>query len=130
MFDYNRPSNIYVSSCLMFAETVIFWTLDLAVIDHIARDRTSFMEFCRILNGSRCIYMENNAFTVVLRIGTCKLELWRGCTLYLYDVFYASKVQRNLVSVFVLLELGFCIVFDNGCLKIFLDNIYYGSGYL
>ena len=30
----------------------------------------------------------------------------------------------------VLLELGFRIVFDNSCVKIFLDNVYYGSGYL
>ena len=30
----------------------------------------------------------------------------------------------------VLLELGFSIMFENGCVKILLDNIYYGSGYL
>ena len=30
----------------------------------------------------------------------------------------------------VLLELGFCIILDSGCVKIFLNNVYYGSGYL
>ena len=30
----------------------------------------------------------------------------------------------------VLLELGFSIIFKNGCVKILLDNVYYGSGYL
>ena len=30
----------------------------------------------------------------------------------------------------VLLELGFSIIFENGCVKILLDNIYYSSGYL
>ena len=29
-----------------------------------------------------------------------------------------------------MLVFGFRIVFDKGCVKIFLDNIYYGSGYL
>ena len=70
--------------------------------------------------------MGNNVSVVVLGIGTCKLKLREGHTFYLY----ASKVRRNLVSVFVLLELGFRIVFDNGCVKIFLDNVYHGSRYL
>ena len=30
----------------------------------------------------------------------------------------------------VLLEHGFRIVFDSGCVKVVLDNIYYDSGYL
>ena len=30
----------------------------------------------------------------------------------------------------VLLELGFSIMFENGYVKILLDNVYYGSGYL
>ena len=38
--------------------------------------------------------------------------------------------SRNLVSMLVLLELGFSIMFENGCVKILLDNVYYGSGYL
>ena len=69
MFNHNSPSNIYVSSCLMLAETVPFWTVDSTATDHVARDRTSFMEFHRISKGSRCIYMGNNASAVVLGIG-------------------------------------------------------------
>ena len=30
----------------------------------------------------------------------------------------------------VLLELGFSIMFENSCVKILLDNVYYSSGYL
>ena len=30
----------------------------------------------------------------------------------------------------ILLELGFSILFENGCVKILLENVYYGSGYL
>ena len=74
--------------------------------------------------------MGNNAFAAVLGISTCKLELRGGRTLYLHDVLYAPEVQRNLVSVLVLLKLGFSIMFENGCVKILLDNVYYGSGYL
>ena len=93
MFNHNSPSNIYVSSCLMLAETVFFFTVDSAAIDHVVRDRTSFVEFYRIPKGNRCIYMGNNASAGVLGIGTCKLELWGGRTLYLHDVLYALEVQ-------------------------------------
>ena len=74
--------------------------------------------------------MGNNAFVAVLGIGTCKLELRGGRTLYLYDVLYALEVRQNLVSVLVLLELSFSIMFENGCIKILLDKVYYGFGYL
>ena len=114
----------------MLAETVPFWTVDSAAIDHVARDRTTYVEFRRIPKGSRSIYMGNNASTYMLGIGTCKLELRGGRTLYLRDVLYAPKVRRNLVSVLVLLELGFQLIFNKGCVKVFLDNIYYGSGYV
>ena len=66
----------------------------------------------------------------MLRISTYKLELQGDHTFYLHDVLYAPEVRQNLVSILVLLELGFCIMFDNGCVKVFLDNIYYGSRYL
>ena len=71
--------------------------------------------------------MGNNVFVAVLGIDTCKLELHGGRTLYLYNVLYAPKVRRNLFYVLVLLELSFRIIFVNGCVKVFLDNVYYGS---
>jgi hypothetical protein len=74
--------------------------------------------------------MGNNASVAVLGIGTCKLDLRGGCTLYLHDVLYALKVQRNLVSVLALLQLGFNLAFVGCCVKIHLDNVFYGSGFV
>ena len=45
-------------------------------------------------------------------------------------MYFMLEVRRNLVSVLILLELGLSIMFENGCVKILLDNVYYGSGYL
>ena len=70
--------------------------------------------------------MGNNASAAMLGIGTCKLELREGRTLYLHDVLYAPEGRRNLVSVLVLRELVFSIMFENGYVKILLDNVYYG----
>ena len=92
LFAQTLPSNLYVSSRLMLAETVPFWTVDSAATNHVARDRTTYVEFRRIPKGNRSIYMGNNASTDVLGIGTCKLELRGGRTLYLHDVLYAPKV--------------------------------------
>ena len=67
--------------------------------------------------------MGNNTSTDVLRIGTCKLVMWKGHTLYIHDVLYALEVQPNLVSVIVLLQLGFKIVFEKDYVNVLLDNI-------
>ena len=116
----------FFSSCLMLTVTLPYWTVDSTATDHIARDCNAYVDFRRILMGSRSIYMGNNKSVDVLGIGTCKLLMWKGRTLYLHDVLYASKVSWNLVSVVVLVKLGFKIVFEQDCVKVLLDNIVYG----
>jgi len=108
----------------MLAESVSLWTVDSGAINHIAMDRTTFVEFHQILKGSKYIYMGNNAFAAVLRIGTCKLDLQGSYTLYLYDVLYALEVRWNLMFVLALLQLDFNIVYVGCCVKIYLDNIF------
>jgi polysaccharide pyruvyl transferase WcaK-like protein len=66
----------------------------------------------------------------VPRIGTCKLNLWDGRILHLHDVLYTLEVRWNLVSIHALLQLGFNIAFVVCCVKIYLDNIFYGSGFV
>jgi hypothetical protein len=102
MFNHNHPSNLYIRSCLVVVESFSFCTINLGAIDHITKDRTTFMEFYWILNGSRCIYIGNNAFAAVLGIGTCKLDLQGGHTLYLHDV-YTPEVWWNIMYVLALL---------------------------
>ena len=53
-----------------------------------------------------------------------------GRTLYLHDVLYAPEVRQNFVSVVVLVKLGFKIVFEQDYVKVLLDNIVYGFGFL
>ena len=55
--------------------------------------------------------MGNGASVEVLGIGTYKLDLRDGRTLLLHDVLYAPEIQRNLLSLLVLLRLGFRFVF-------------------
>ena len=74
--------------------------------------------------------MGNNTSADMLGIDTCKLIMWKGRTLYLHDVLYMSEVRRNFVSVVVLVKLGFKIVFEQDCVKVILDNVVYGYGFL
>ena len=66
----------------------------------------------------------------MLGIGTCKLIMRKGHTLYLHDMFYAPEVRQNLVSVLILVKLGFKIVFEQDCVKVLLGNVVYGYGFL
>ena len=129
-YDQIHFYDVFVSSCLMLTETIPFWTLDSTTTDHIARDRNAYVDFCRILKGSRSIYMGNNTLAYVLGISTCKLIMRKGRTLYLHDVPYVPEVRRNLVYVVVLVKLGFKIVFEQDCVKVLSDNVVYGYGIL
>ena len=85
-------------------------------------DHNAYMDFRRIPNGSRSVYMGNNTSANVLGIETCKLIMRMGRTLYLYDVLYAPKVHRNIFPVVVLVKLGFKIIFEQDCVKVLLDK--------
>ena len=130
LYDQTCYSNAYVNSCLMLAETVPYWTTNSTTIDHIARDRNAFVDFLRIPKGSKTIYLGNNTSSDVLGIGTCKLVMRKGRTLYLHDVLYALEVRRNLIFVVVLLQLDFEIVFEKDCVNVLLDNVCYMFGFM
>ena len=93
IYDQIHFHNAFVSSCLMLTETVPYWTVDSEATDHIAQDCNAYVDFRRIRKGSRSIYMGNNTLADVLGIDTCKLLMWKGRTLYLHDVLYASEVR-------------------------------------
>ena len=66
----------------------------------------------------------------MLGIGTCKLIMRKGRTLYLHDVLYAPEIRWDLVSLVVLVKLGFKIAFEQECVKVLLDNVVYRYGFL
>ena len=130
IYDQIHFHNAFSSSFLMLTGTVPYWTIDSTATYHIEWDHNVNVDFRQILKGSRSIYMGNNTSADMLGIGTCKVLMRKGRTLYLYDVLYAPKVRRKLVSVVVLVKLGFKIVLEQDCVKVLLDNIVYGYGFL
>ena len=130
IYDQIHFNNAFVSSCLMLIETIPYWTVDSIATDLIVQDRNAYVDFCRIPKRIRSIYMGNNTSADVLGIGTCKLLMRKGCTLYLHDVLFAPEVRWNIVSVVVLVKFGFKIVFEQDYVKVLLDNIVYSYGFL
>ena len=104
--------------------------LDWVSTNHIARDQGAYVKFQWISCDTRWIYVGNNFKVEVKGIGTCKLELRRGCTLFLHDVLYAPNIQWNLVFVLVLLSLGFNLNFHDLVMELDLGTTYYGSGFV
>ncbi|KAK0588887.1 hypothetical protein LWI29_006625 [Acer saccharum] len=88
---------------VLLTESRPLWTVDSGAIDHVARDRATFVEYRRISQGTRWIYVGNSSRVKVKGIGTCKLMMHSGQVLYLHDNLYATGIRRNLVSVIVLL---------------------------
>ena len=104
--------------------------LVLGPTNHIARDQGTYVKIQWISFGTRWIYVGNNFKVEVKGIGMCKLELRRGCTLFLHDVLYAPDIQWNLVSMLVLLVLGFILNFHDSVMELYLGTTYYGSGFV
>ena len=52
-----------------------------------------------------------------------------GRTLFLHDILYAPEIRRNLVSVLMLVKLGFNLNFHNSGVDLYLNTNYYGCRY-
>ena len=114
------------SSQVLIAYSILDWIIDTEAIDHVARDRVGFVEYRQVPVGCRWMRMGNESRVEVLGIGTYKLQLCHGRTLLLHDVLYASRMRQNLLSVNVLLELGFSFGFHGRFVDIFLGSTCFG----
>jgi Zinc knuckle len=83
----------YVSSSVFMADSYALWTVNSGATDHVAKNRDLFVDFRRIPQGSKCLYVENNSRVPVKGIGTCKLDMRDGRTLLLHDVLFAPEIR-------------------------------------
>ena len=112
------------------ADSHPLWTVDSGATDHVAKDRDLFVDFRRIPQGSKWLYVGNNSRVPVKGIGTCKLDMRDGRTLLLHDVLFAPDIRRNLVSVVVLLRFGFTLNMCSTNIKLYLDDVCYSYEYV
>ena len=72
-------------------DPAVMWIVDSGDTDHVAHDRSTFVEFRLLSTDSRRIYVGDGSYVEVKGIGTCQLELRDGRILYLHDVLYAPR---------------------------------------
>lgn len=83
--------------------------------------RSIFVEYRKILIGSRWLYLGNNVRADIRGIKTYQLELQRNESLILYDVLY---VLWNLILISSLFALGYKLNFEYDIVNIiFYINI-------
>ena len=120
LFDpFSRTVCYVASSQILIAYSILDWIVDTRAIEHVARDRVGFVKYRQVPTGSRWMRMGNESKVKVLGIGTYKLQLRRGRTLLLHDVLYAPGMRQNLLTVNVLLDLGFSFGFNGRFIDIF-----------
>ena len=90
--------------------------------------RELFEDFHQVSSKSKWIYIGNNAKPEIKRIDTCKVTLCDSPYLMWHDILYATNIQRNLVSLYVLLDAGFDFSFSCSDFRINLGNFLYGFG--
>ena len=83
---------LYISSSIYLTKSHPLWTVDSSATDHVVKDRDVFVEFCRILYGSKWLYVGNNSKVEVKGVGTCKLSMHGGRTLVLHDVLVTPDI--------------------------------------
>ena len=68
------------------------------------------------------MYVENSYKAEVKGIGTCKLVIRSGQTLFLHDVLFAPDIRWSLVSMLILIKLDFELCFHRQGVYLFLGQ--------
>ena len=122
--------NMYVIDSIYMTETHPLWIVDLGPTEHVANERGAYVKYRRFNQKTKWIYVGNNSRVEAKGIGTCKLQLYGGQMLYLHDMLYAPEIRRNLVSVTVLLNMRYHVIFHDVCMQLVLNKTLVGTGYL
>lgn len=75
-----------------------------------------FVDFHKLLIGSRRVHIGNHDVAGVLGIHTYKLDFTEGKTILIEDVLYVLSIRRNLLSVFTFHELVIVLTFSKNLL--------------
>ena len=75
--------------------------------------------------GDLELHVGNGAIVAVKALGTFDLLLPNGLYLTLYNVCYAPSLTRNIISVARLKESGFYFTFDNECIFVYKNSMFY-----
>ena len=72
--------------------------------------------------------MGNGTRVAVKAIGTLKVDLGLGKFIFLDNVYYIPSLKMNLISIGLLVNMGFRLMIDFSGIKLFQGSEYIGCG--
>ena len=111
-------------ACMVSLMMGCVWYLDSGASFHMTSDKSLFSAL-EEKDLNMCIKMGDNRRYSVSGVGTVAFQREHGAPLTLTDVMYVPGLKKNLVSVAMLEEKGYDVVFSKG--KAFLRHIAMGQ---
>ena len=105
------------------------WWIDIGATRHICGDKNLFSKYKQI-DDSEKLYMGNSSTSNVEGKGNVMLKFTFGKVVTLTDVLHVPEIRKNLVSVPILSEKGFKLVFESNRFILTKAGMYVGKGYL
>ena len=87
------------------------WWIDTGANVHVCSNLSMFSSYQGTRSSS--ILMGNGSAASVLGVGTVQPKLTLGKTILLKNVQHAPSINRNLISVFILCQDGYKLVFES-----------------
>ena len=105
----NSPYKILHFFCTCFVmyfynKIKLFMGCGFMCYDYIVRDCDLLLQFCKIYQETKFVYVGNNVRLEVEGIGTCKVPINSGKNLVPIDCLHVPMICRNLVSITCLLH--------------------------
>ncbi|GJS36290.1 hypothetical protein Tco_0534672, partial [Tanacetum coccineum] len=88
------------------------WWVDTGATRYVCADKSTFHSFRAVNNGEK-LYTGNSATADIKGEGDVILKMTYEKELKLTNVFYVSKIRKNLVSGWLLNKFGFHLVFES-----------------
>ena len=119
-----NPSGMYMIE-LNNASTSNSWVLDTGCGTHICTNVKGLTKGRRLKAGELDLIMGNKDVASVSMIGDFKLYFDSGLFIVLKNVCYSATMARNIISFNALFVDGFDFEFENGCILVYKNNMFY-----
>ena len=96
------------------------WVMDSGCSFHICPDRSHFLEYQRLEDGT--VRLGDDRVCPIVGLGTIKLNLEGGVVAVLKQVRHVPEIKRKLISVAMLDQEGYVVKIENGTMNVFKDS--------
>jgi hypothetical protein len=128
--NYAGPSfrSVSINPSINFTYQNSDWWLDSGANTNVCTNKYYFSSY-QITSG-RSVTVANGTFVKVLGVGEIKLNFTSGKSIILHDVQHVPGIGKNLISVSLLVQLGYKVVLESNKVVISKHDVFIGKGYV